>query len=138
MTKSKLVRFSINNPRLIMIVALLITIGFAIQIPNAIIDTDPENMLDANEPVRLTHTRIKDEFNLSDFLVVGFNDDEKPILTPEFDEKLSVLVELISEYEGVVVDDIMAPSTVDEIYQNAEGALVVDRLNKPRKNIDGP
>jgi uncharacterized protein len=137
MSRSKLVNFSINHPRLVIIIATLITIVFALQIPKAIIDTDPENMLDADEPVRVTHSRIKNDFNLSDFLVVGFSNDEQPVLTPEFEEKLSALVGLIEEMEGVVVDDIMAPSTVDEIYQNAEGALVVARLNKPRKNIVG-
>ncbi len=137
MSKYKIVNFSINHPRLIIIIATLITIGFAIQIPKAIIDTDPENMLEKTEPVRVIHSRIKDEFNLSDFLVVGFSDDNKPVLTPEFESKLSELVELISEMDGVVVDDIMAPSTVDDIYQNADGALVVDRLNKPRKHITG-
>ncbi len=137
MSKSKLVDFSISHPRLVMIITTLITIVMALQIPKAIIDTDPENMLDANETVRVVHSRIKAEFNLSDFLVVGFSNEEQPVLTPEFEEKLSELVSLIEDMEGVVVDDIMAPSTVDEIYQNAEGALVVASLSKDRKNIVG-
>ena len=35
------------------------------------IDTDPENMLSAEEPVRLFHNAMKREFTLYDIVVVG-------------------------------------------------------------------
>lgn len=138
MKQPRLVEFSLNHPKLIMALAAAVTIVALFAIPNAQIDTDPENMLSANEPVRLIHSEIKDEFNLSDFLVVGFVREDSELLTPDFAGRLRMLTERIEELEGVVVEDIMAPSTVDDIYRNSEGALVVSKLDQPRKGIDGP
>jgi predicted RND superfamily exporter protein len=136
--KHRLVNWAVEHPRLIVAVALLITIGLALPIPGARIDTDPENMLQASEPVRVIHSRIKDDFNLSDYLVVGFVDNAKSVITPEFTERLGHLVAKIEEMEGVVAEDILAPSTVDDIYRTADGALVVGPLTEPRQDIAGP
>jgi len=136
--KHRLVEFAVSHPKLVVFAAILITVALAIPIPGARIDTDPENMLDTNEPVRTTHARIKDEFNLADYLVVGFVDDNQSVITPGFVDRLGRLVAKIEDMEGVVSDDIMAPSTVDDIYRTADGALVVSPLTDPRKEIEGP
>ena len=39
------------------------------------IDTDPENMLAAEEPVRVYHNAMKKEFGLNDLVVVGVIDN---------------------------------------------------------------
>ncbi len=129
--KHKLVRFAVDHPKIVVIVSLLITIALAIPIPTAVIDTDPENMLNKDEPVRVINDRIKEEFNLADYLVVGFT-GENDLLTEDFTERLSLLVERIEEMEGVVAEDILAPSTVDDIYRTPDGALVVGGLTDKR------
>lgn len=129
--KHALVNFAVNHPKFVVIAAVLITIALAIPIPNAVIDTDPENMLEQHEPVRVIHDRIKEEFGLADYLVVGFV-GETDLLTPEFVEKLERLTVAIEDMEGVNADDILAPSTVDDIYRTPEGAMVVGRLTDPR------
>lgn len=133
--KNKLVGFAVNYPRTVMAIVAIITIALAIPIPFAKIDTDPENMLTQDEPVRVTHSRIKDEFNLSDYLVVGFA-GETNVLTDDFSRRLELLVEKIEEMEGVVAEDIMAPSTVDDIYRTPDGSLVVGRLTDQRTGWD--
>lgn len=35
------------------------------------IDTDPENMLSSEEPVRVSHDRLKETFGIHDYVVVG-------------------------------------------------------------------
>ncbi len=127
----RIVDFAVRHPKWVVGAALLITVLLAIPIPTARIDTDPENMLRADEPVRVIHSRIKDEFNLADYLVVGFTGEEN-ILTEDFTHRLGLLVERIEQIRGVVADDILAPSTVDDIYRTPDGALVVGRLTDER------
>jgi len=63
--------FSIKYPWVIILTALAITIFFGMQFPKIIIDTDPQNMLEEDEPTRLFHAYTKEEFNLNDFIAVG-------------------------------------------------------------------
>lgn len=132
MSRSRLVEFSVRRPWAIIITSVALTLLSLLALPRVVIDTDPENMLRASEPVRVIHSQIKEEFNLSDFLVVGFVNKSDPVLTAEFAEKLAELIEFVESIDGVVSEDIIAPSTVDDIYQNSEGALVVDNLMYPR------
>jgi predicted RND superfamily exporter protein len=129
--KHRLIRFSIDHPKIVMIAAVLITAALILPIPSAVIDTDPENMLAADEPVRLTHSQIKEEFSLSDFLVVGFV-GETDLTTPDFVERLTQLVETVEGMEGVVAEDVLAPSTVDDIYRTPDGTLVIGPLTGAR------
>jgi len=130
-SKHFLVRFAVNHPKLVVGIAAIITVLLALPIPSAVIDTDPENMLQAEEPVRVIHSRIKDEFNLSDYLVLGFA-GETDLLTEDFTHRLGLLVERIEEMKGVVSEDVLAPSTVDDIYRTPDGSLVVGGLTEPR------
>lgn len=134
--RRRLVTWSVEHPKSVVWGAVLLTILLALPIPRAVIDTDPENMLEHDEPVRLMHERIKEEFGLADYLVIGFT-GETSLLTDEFTVKLSTLVDSIAEMEGVVADDIIAPSTVDDIYRRDDGALVVGPLTEPRMGVDG-
>lgn len=89
------------------------------------IDTDPENMLDVGEPVRLFHNKMKREFSLHDIVVVGVINKEHP--QGVFNVKtLTDIYELVEfaktlvwdkkgETRGVIVRDLIAPSTVDNI-----------------------
>ena len=49
------------------------------------VDTDPENMLPADEPVRLLHNSMKKELQLYDMVVVGVVDEKDPdgVFNPE-------------------------------------------------------
>lgn len=129
--RHKLVAFAVNHPKIVVALAAIITVLLALPIPGAVIDTDPENMLQNDEPVRVIHSRIKEEFSLSDYLVLGFV-GETDLLTKDFTERLGLLVEQIEETDGVVAEDILAPSTVDDIYRTPDGSLVVGGLTDDR------
>ncbi len=133
MRKSKhtLVNLAVSHPKWVIVGAVLLTLAMGSFVPRAVIDTDPENMLTADEPVRVVHSRIKEEFGLADYLVLGFT-GESDLLSEEFTGRLATLVESIEEMEGVVGDDVMAPSTVDDIYRTPDGSLVVGGLTDER------
>ena len=134
-SKHALVNFAIKHPRWVVTLAILVTVAMGAFIPRAVIDTDPENMLQADEPVRVSHSRIKEEFGLSDYLVLGFTGDSN-LLTPDFTARLGELVTNIESMEGVIGDDILAPSTVDDIYRTPDGSLVVSGLDEARTGWD--
>lgn len=69
----------------------LLTLAAGSQIPRITIDTDPENMLPADQGARLLHDRVKRNFTLYDMLVVGVVD----VASPE-----GVLQRLVDEVRG--------------------------------------
>ncbi len=108
------------------------------------IDTDPENMLAADEPVRVFHNEMKAEFTLHDLIVVGVV-NEKNAEGVFNTETLSDIYELTRfaetirwsdgnasssapGREGVIAVDIIAPSTVDSIEQAGLGSVRFDWL----------
>lgn len=101
------------------------------------IDTDPENMLSADEPVRVDHDRLKQLFGINDYVVVGVVNDTTPegVFNPQdlanvkalTDTAASLSFEVQSKGESrterVVSGDIIAPSTVDNIETKSLGAV---------------
>ncbi len=99
------------------------------------VDTDPENMLSADEPVRVFHNRMKRTLNLYDMVVVGVVNDRDP--NGVFNAATLGKVHALAEYartlkgaaigqpegsdEGVVEVDLLAPSTVDAMEPTAGG-----------------
>ncbi|HEQ99034.1 MAG TPA: RND transporter [candidate division Zixibacteria bacterium] len=125
--KKALTEFSINHPWIVIGIVAVITVFFALQLPNIKIDTDPENMLEEDEPVRVFDRQVKEEFGISDFIAVGVVSQEgafnEEILTNVYN-----IIEEIEDIDGVIADDIMAPSTVDDIKQTPDGILKVETL----------
>jgi len=125
--KKGLTNFSIKYPWMVIGIAVLITAFFAFQFPKMTIDTDPENMLADDEPVRLFEHETKENFGLSDFIAVGII-HETGAFTPQTLNRVYSITAEIEDIEGVIADDIMAPSTVDDIKQGEGGSLIVQPL----------
>jgi predicted RND superfamily exporter protein len=106
----------------------------------ATIDTDPENMLARDEPVRVFHDEAKDEFNLYDLVVVGIVNETHAdgVFNPETLARIDALTEFVKglsdpdsaegEYRGVVAVDVIAPGTVDDIRQDGPGQVAFSWL----------
>ncbi|MDX1643658.1 MAG: MMPL family transporter, partial [Thermoanaerobaculia bacterium] len=102
------------------------------------VDTDPENMLAADEPVRAFHNRMKAEFALNDLIVVGVVQEEHPdgVFNPQTLGEVHDLTRFAATLRwdengrtaGVVPADIIAPSTVDDIEQAGLGSVSFERL----------
>ena len=101
------------------------------------VDTDPENMLPADEPVRVFHDRMKEEMSLYDMMVVGVVNETHPqgVFNPESLRRVYQLTEFAKtlqwpdpdnpeETEGVIKIDMIAPSTVDNIEQGDQPGVV--------------
>ncbi|MFP4429573.1 MAG: efflux RND transporter permease subunit, partial [Desulfovermiculus sp.] len=100
------------------------------------VDTDPENMLQQDEPARVFHNQMKDTFDLNDMIVVGVvnEDHSQGVFNVQTLEKVYELTEFAKGLRGqsigaddpqagVVRADIIAPSTVDNIEQAGVGTV---------------
>ncbi len=73
-----LVEMGIRFPWLCIGVILVVTACFLWQFPKVRFDNDPENMLPADEPVRVFHQTVKARYALYDFVIVGVVNDRHP------------------------------------------------------------
>ena len=144
-----LTRFSGQHPKFVTLVMVLSTmVLFALAgVPSlwpqsakflnqVTIDSDPENMLAPDAPVRVFHNKMKREFSLYDIVVVGFVNDKHPdgVFNVESLKRLFELSQFARTLKwpdpavpgrriGVVETDMLAPSMVDIIEQAGLGAV---------------
>ncbi|WP_299886022.1 MMPL family transporter [uncultured Lacinutrix sp.] len=161
----KLLSFSINKPKLVVVIMLAITIILLLFIPQIKIDTDPENMLSENEPVRIMHNELKERYNMHDIIVMGVINETHPngvfnktSLTKihELSQYVYSLQEVVNvtdssnttkdalskeevvSYRGVIKRDVMSPSNIDHIEPIGLGVLKFDWLmpNAPKTEAE--
>ena len=130
------VLFSINHPKTVMGVVFLLTVFFILQVPSIRIDTDPENMLSEDEPVRVTHQEVKKDFSLHDAFVLGVVNEKRAegVFTPETLERVALISDEILKIDGVIARDLISPVTTDDI--QAEGGVLTIAPLMGRKIAD--
>jgi uncharacterized protein len=121
MTLKKLTYFSIDHPKLMIVLTLIITGLFLFQFPNAQIDTDPENMLEADQSDRVFYDQIKKDFGIRDMIVLGIT-DETGIFQPKTLEEIAKITDEILKIDGVIVEDVISFTTTDNV--TSEGGLI--------------
>ncbi|MBA6380775.1 MMPL family transporter [Colwellia sp. BRX10-1] len=84
--------------------------------PNLKIDTDPENMLSSDAPARVFHNQTKADFQMRDMIVVGIV-SKNSIFTPNALQVVGQLSTEILQIEGVIQQDLLSLSVVDNITQ---------------------
>lgn len=151
---NKFLKFCVDRPKTITVLMLVTTLSLGLLAalptlrPQAFpslhplkVDTDPENMLPPDEPVRLFHHEMKKEFSLHDMVVLGVVNEVHPegVFNPESLKKIHDLAEFAktlrwadeknpSAHAGVVEVDLIAPSTVDNIEQGGLGLVKFEWL----------
>jgi len=76
--KLTLTNFSLKHPWVVIGLAVLLTVLFAVQFPKVHFDNDPENMLSEDEHVRVFHNKVKARYSLYDFVIVGIVNETHP------------------------------------------------------------
>lgn len=151
---TSIVRFSTRHPKgtTALMLATTLILGALAALPSlwpkafpmlhpVEVDTDPENMLPAEEGVRVFHNRMKSDLLLHDMVVLGIVNETDPdgVFNPESLARIDELTEFSKELRwtdpadpekkiGVVVQDIISPSTVDNLEQGGPGVVKFERL----------
>jgi len=116
-------RACIERPWPVFAATLAITLFALLQFPQVRIDTDPENMLPAEQPERVFHNEAKQRFGLSDAIVVGVIAREGSIYTPRSLAALHALSAEVKRIKGVVEVDLMSLAEVDNVTQGGPGTV---------------
>ena len=136
---SRVIQLSLHKPRAVTIAMLLFTLIVGAFIVRVHVDTDPENMLSADEEVRVFHDQTKKDFGLYDVVVLGVVNEHHPdgVFNPETLQRINTL----SKFAATLVDpddperrvvsrDIIAPNNVDNILQDGLGQVRFEWLMK--------
>ena len=116
MNYQRLLNFAIAKPKVIYSLILLVTCLSLAMLPQISIDTDPENMLSQDAPARIFHNQIKTDFLMRDMIVVGLV-SKSSVFTPETLTVIEQLTNDILLLDGVIAQDLMSISVVDNIRQ---------------------
>lgn len=110
----KLVEFSVTRPKLVVLFTVIVTLLFAIQFPKIKIDTDPENMLRENEPIRVFHKEVKRDFGIEELIVLGITRDDG-IFHKDSLEKICRITDEILKLKGVIADDVASLTVTNNV-----------------------
>ncbi len=121
--KEQLFNFAINKPKWVFGLVLTFSLICGGLIFNIQIDTDPENMLPSDQPERVFHNQVKEQFQLHDMIVVGLvTNNKSSVYQPETLKSIATLSQEIEKINGVIALDLMSLQSVDNITQD-NGAL---------------
>jgi uncharacterized protein len=135
--KHKITNYCLGHYRRVTAAMVIFTLVLGAFIPLIRVDTDPENMLSETEPVRTFHNLTKEDFALSDIVVLGIvnNEDPNGVFNVASLGKIYELTEFArtwhSEHDPndrVIEVDLMAPSLVDHISQGGPGVVKFEWL----------
>ncbi|MDH3216193.1 MAG: MMPL family transporter, partial [Candidatus Krumholzibacteria bacterium] len=120
-----IIDFAVRFPKTIIVVVILLVVGLGSQLPRVRIDTDPENMLPADQAARVFHNLVKQDFTLHDMIVVGVvNDvDADGVFNPTTLARVHELTREIEQIDGVVRRDLLSLANIDNISQGGPGVV---------------
>ncbi len=97
-----MVRFSVEHPRVVAIAVVCVTLVLAAFMPLVKIDTDPENMLSRQDPVRVFHHEMKEAFAVHDMIAVGVVNEQHSdgVFNPDSLRKVYRLTEFAKLLRG--------------------------------------
>lgn len=120
----RLTAFSVDHPRLVIGLTVLLTLAFAVQLRKITVDTDPKHMLPVTSPVRQYNDQVEKDFALhADVIVLGIV-NERGIANRTTLSRITEITRAIQALPGVISRDVTSLSTIDNVlFEN--GALVV-------------
>ncbi|MBI3872019.1 MAG: MMPL family transporter [candidate division Zixibacteria bacterium] len=122
--RQRLITFSVDHPAWVIGVATLISLAFAFQFPQIVIDTDPKHMLPVTSPVRQYNDQVERDFGLhADVIVLGIVNPHG-IANPTTLARIVDLTGRIQHLPGVIARDVTSLSTIDDI-TSVDGDLAV-------------
>lgn len=115
MRKFSLVEFSVEHPKLVVILSIIITLAFMTQFPKMKPDTNPKHMLPDTSDVRVWNDEVDKTFALyEDMIVLGIV-NEKGILNKETLGKVQRITDEILKIKGVAARDVNSFPTITNV-----------------------
>ena len=122
------VDLGMDRPRLVMLLTVVVTVALLAAIVLRVdVDTDPENMLPSDDPVRVLNRSIQSDFGTRDMIVLGIV-NEGGVLTSETLEKTSRLIDEIKTLPGVIPEGVVSFKSAIDVPEGELSPEDVSRL----------
>ncbi|MDP2624224.1 MAG: MMPL family transporter, partial [Actinomycetota bacterium] len=105
--RHRLVELGMSRPRAVLWASALLAVIFGAATAFVSVDTDPENMLSASDPVRVRNAEMRDTFGADQRIVVGLV-DPRTALTPRILRAADALRREIERLDGVEGDQVLS------------------------------
>jgi hypothetical protein len=141
----RIFRIATRHPKAVFVsVVLLVAVaGIGSQMVRVKVDTDPQNMLPADQAERVFHNETRAQFSAARHDRGRRGQQQRPrrrVQSRVRSRRLHELSKCIQNIEGVIARDVMSPSTVDKVTPegNGHGALrVVAQRRRPETREQG-
>ncbi|MEW6739702.1 MAG: MMPL family transporter [Nitrospirota bacterium] len=127
MRKFSLVEFSVEHPKLVVALTIILSIVFMTQFPKMKTDTNPKNMLPATSDVRVWNDEVDSTFGLYEDMIVLGVVNEKGVLNKDTLGKIRRITDEILKIRGVASRDVNSFPTITNVTAEA-GTLRVAPL----------
>ncbi len=130
MRKFSLIEFSVEHPKLVVILSIIVTLLFITQFPKMKTDTNPKNMLPATSDVRVWNDEVEKTFSLyEDMIALGIV-NEKGILNKDTLAAMQRITDEILKIKGVAARDVSSFTTIDNVTAENETLTVAPLMTK--------
>ncbi|MEW6220919.1 MAG: MMPL family transporter [Thermodesulfobacteriota bacterium] len=127
MRSPSLVAFSVDHPRLVVLVSVALSLLAMTQLGRITTDTNPKNMLPETSAVRVGNRQVEQTFRLyEDSIVVGVQ-SERGVLNQDTLGRILRITDAILQVDGVAARDVSAFSTITNVTAQ-DGTLHVGPL----------
>lgn len=112
---TRLLRFSVRHPRLVVTLAGAITVCALIFIPRIQLRLDGRSLIPSGLPQFAEGDEAASRFELRDLVLIGVGNEKSGVYTPETLQRIARLSDGLSRVEGVVPDSVVSLSTVPRL-----------------------
>jgi predicted RND superfamily exporter protein len=116
-----------DRPKLVVLLTVLVTVILAAAMVRVEVDTDPENMLPDDNPVRVLNRSMRSDFGTTDMIVLGII-NENGVVTGETLAKASRLIDEIKTLPGVIPEGVVSFKSAIDVPTEELSPDDVDRV----------
>lgn len=122
-----IVELGLRRPKAVILGSLILTLILSALIVRIQIDTDPENMLPGDDPVRVLNESMREDFGVRPMIALGII-DEDGVLTPETMTAAAAVIEEIGAVDGVVSEGIVSFKSASDVPPGELSQTDVDQI----------
>lgn len=112
---TRLLRFSVRHPRLVVTFAGVVTVCALTFIPRIQLRLDGRSLIPSNLPQFAEGDRAASRFELRDLVLIGVGNEESGVYTPETLQRIARLSDGLSRIDGIVAGSVVSISTVPRV-----------------------
>jgi hypothetical protein len=115
MRRFSLVEFSVEHPKLVVALTIILSVVFMTQFPKIKTDTNPKNMLPAASDVRVWNDEVDSTFGLYEDMIVLGVVNERGVLNKDTLGKIQRITDEILKIKGVASRDVNSFPTITNV-----------------------